>query len=206
MLFLVLPSSGTAQAPRRPATPLQTAVRLLNEGKYEEVDAAVDKLDQRDPTVTAVKARAAIARGRYGPAEEMLRPVAQRAPTSEAALELGLLDQMMGRDSATPILEKVAALADASDTPSEVARGARPLRALGRFQEANAAYRDAASAAPGDPAIQTGWGDLFFEKYLPAEALKSYEDALRADPKWGITGNDSRARRAPSPTTIRRRR
>ena len=108
----------------------------------------------------------------------------QRAPTSEAALELGLLDQMMGRDSATPILEKVATLADASDNPAEVARGARALRALGRFQEANAAYRDAASAAPGDPAIQTGWGDLFLEKYLPAEALKSYDDALRADPSW----------------------
>jgi tetratricopeptide (TPR) repeat protein len=191
VVFLVLPSSGTAQAPRRPATPLQTAVRLLNEGKYDEVDAAVEKLDQRDPNVTAVKARAAIARGHYGPAEEMLRPVAQRAPTSEAALELGLLDRMMGRDSATPILEKVATLADASDNPAEVARGACALRALGRFQESNAAYRDAASAAPGDPAIQTGWADLFLEKYLPAEALKSYEDALRADPKWvpALTGS-----------------
>ena len=95
-----------------------------------EVDAAAEKLDERDPNVAAVKARAAIARGRYGPAEALLRPVVQRAPTSEAALELGLLEQMMGRDSATPILEKVATLADTSDNPAEVARGARALRAL----------------------------------------------------------------------------
>src|SRR5471032_3378807 len=177
LLFLVLPSFGTAQAPRRPTSAFQAATHALIEGRYDEVDAATDKMDGRDPNVVALKARAAIARGRYAPAEALLRPVAQRAPSSEAALELGLLQQMLGRPDAAAILDKVAALADSSDDPVEVARGARALRALSRFQEANASYRDAASAAPGDAAIQTGWGDLFLEKYKPAEALQ-------ADPKW----------------------
>jgi len=53
LAFLVLPSSGTAQAPRRPATPQQAAIRALNEGRYDEVDAAADKLDARDPAVAA---------------------------------------------------------------------------------------------------------------------------------------------------------
>jgi tetratricopeptide (TPR) repeat protein len=184
LAFLALPSYGTAQAPRRPAqadTPYRAATRALNEGRYDDVDAIADKAD---PNVVAVKARAAIARGRYPQAEAMLRPVAARAPSSEAALELGLLQQMLGRPDAVPLLEKVAPLADTSDDPTEVARAARALRALGRFHEANAAYRLASTGAPNDAAIQGGWGELFLEKYEKAEALKSFQMALQADSKW----------------------
>ena len=184
LAFLVLPSSGTAQAPRRPSTPLQAAVRALNEGKYDEVDAAVDKLDARDPAVAAVKARAAIARGRYDAAETLLRPAAARAPQSEASLELGLLMHMLGRRDAKAILDKVATLADTSNDPNEVARAARALRALSRFEEANAAFREAASGLAGDPSVQTGWGELFLEKYRPDEALKSFQMAMQVDSRW----------------------
>src|SRR5438132_1624615 len=187
-LFLVLSSSGTAQAPRRPVampdTPFRAATRAFNEGRYDEVDAAVDKMDQRDPSAVALKARAAIARGRYAAAEALLRPVASRAPQSEAALELGLLQHLLGRADAGAILEKVAVLADTSDDPRDVARAARALRALARFREANAAFREAASALPSDPAVQTGWGELFFEKYDKAEALRSFQMALQVDARW----------------------
>ena len=184
LAFLVLPSYGTAQAPRRPApadTPYRAATRALNEGRYDEVEAMAEK---GDPGIAAVKARAAIARGRYAQAEALLRPVAARAPSSEAALELGLLQQMLGRPDAVALLEKVAPLAETSDDPHEVARAARALRALGRFHEANAAYRLASSGAANDPAIQGGWGELFLEKYEKAEALKSFQMALQADARW----------------------
>src|SRR4249919_124443 len=184
LAFLVLPSSGTAQAPRRPAqgdTPYRAAVRALNEGRYDDVDALKDT---PDPSIAAVKGKAAIARGRYAQAEALLRPVAARVPTSEAALELGLLLQLLGRPDAHALLEKVAPLGDASNDPVEVARGARALRALGRFHESNAAYRDAAGAAPNDAAIQTAFGDLFLEKFETGEALKSYQMALQVDAKW----------------------
>ena len=184
LVFTALSGYGTAQTARRPLTPLQTAVRALNEGRYDEVDAAADKLDARDPSVAAVKARAAIARGRYQQADTLLRPVAQRAPSSEAALELGLLDQLLGKDGAAPMLEKVATLADNSTDGRENARAGRALRALGRFQEANAAFREAAGAAPADPAIQTAWGELFLEKYNKTEALRSFQLALQFDPAW----------------------
>ena len=78
LAFLVLPSYGTAQAPRRPAapdTPQRAAIRALNEGRFDEVDALADKMDARDPSAAALKARAAIARGRYPAAEALLRPV-----------------------------------------------------------------------------------------------------------------------------------
>jgi tetratricopeptide (TPR) repeat protein len=180
----VLPLSGTAQAPRRPTTPLQAATRALVEGRFDEADAMADKLDVRDPSVAAIKARSAIARGRYAQAESLLRPIVSRAPASEAALELGLLQQMLGKPDATAILERVAPQAESSRDPSEIARAARALRALGRFKEANAAYRDAATDAPGDPSIQTGWGDLFFEKHDKAEALRSFQMALQVDARW----------------------
>jgi tetratricopeptide (TPR) repeat protein len=184
LAFLVLPSYGTAQAPRRPSvpdTPYRAATRALNEGRYDDVDAIKESAD---PNLMAVKARAAIARGHYAQAEAMLRPVASRAPSSDAALELGLLQDMLGRPDAKAILEKIAPLAETSDDPVEVARGARALRALGRFHEANAAYRLAAGSAQGDAAIQTAWGDLFLEKYENGEALKSYQMALQIDARY----------------------
>ena len=65
-----------------------------------------------------------------------------------------------------------------------MARSARALWALGRFQEANTQYRDASAVAPKDAAINTAWGDLFLEKYKKDEAMKSYQMALESDPKW----------------------
>ena len=182
LAFLVLPSYGTAQAPRRPViadTPYRAATRALNEGRYDEVDALKDT---PDPNIVAVKARAAIARGRYAPAEALLRPAVSRAPASEAALELGLLQDMLGRPDAKAILEKVAPLAESSDDAAEVARGARALRALGRFHEANAAYL-LATRGGNDAAIETAFGDLFLEKYDNVNALKSYQMALQMDPR-----------------------
>jgi cellulose synthase operon protein C len=182
LTFLALPTTGTAQGPRRPATPLQLANRALVEGRYAEIDALAEKLDAKDPNVVALRARAMIARGKYADAEAVLRPVAQRAPTSEAALHLGLLMKMLGRDAS--ILSRVAALSDTSDDPIELARASRALRALGRFQEANAAYRDAATSAPANPEIQTAWGELFLEKYNKTEALRSFQMSLQIDAKY----------------------
>ena len=187
LAIFALPSFGTAQAPRRPPAllaPIQLANRALIEGRYDEIEALTEKLDARDPNVVAVRARAAIARGRYAQAEAALRAVVGRAPASEAALELGLLQLMLGKPDAAAILDKVSLQAETSDDANELVRAARALRALGRFQEANAAFRLAASAAPSDPAIQTAWGELFLEKDTKNEALKSFQIALQADPKW----------------------
>jgi tetratricopeptide (TPR) repeat protein len=183
--ILALPVRGDAQAPHRAASsPLQAATHAYTDGHYDEVEALAAKLDGRDPAVVALKARAAIARGRYAEAEAMLRPVANRAPASDAALELGLLQQMLGKNDATMLLEPVAAAGDRAGTAADLARAARALRALGRFQDANAAYREASAAAPSDPAINTAWGELFFQKYKPAEAVKSFQMALAADDRY----------------------
>src|SRR5262245_3136243 len=188
LAVFALPSFGTAQAPRgrSPAllAPLQLANRALIEGRYDEIDALTEKLDARDPNVVAVRARAMIARGRYAQAESALRAVVARAPASEAALELGLLQHMLGKSDAVAILDKVSLQAETSDDPTELSRAARALRALGRFQEAHAAFRLASTTSPNDAAIETAWGDLLLEKYEKRDALKSYQIALQADPRW----------------------
>jgi tetratricopeptide (TPR) repeat protein len=171
-------------APPRVSVAARSGYRAFIEGRYDEVDALSEKLDARDPSVVALKARAAIARGRYADAESVLRPVAMRAPASEAALELGLLEQMLGRAEAATTLERVAVPGDRTAQADGLARSARALRALGRFQEANGAYRAAAAAAPGDASINTAWGELFLEKYNKPEALKSFQAALERDPRW----------------------
>ena len=187
-LSLIVPALLAAQAPRRaapaPATVSAPAWRALIEGRYDEVDGLADRMDPRDPSVVVMKARAAIARGRYEAAEALLRPASNRMPAGDASLELGLLRQMLGRPDAGVVLARVAESAVSGADAREMARGARALRALGRFQDANAAYRRTASLAPDDPDINTGWGELFLEKYNKAEALKSFQIAIKADPRF----------------------
>src|SRR5580765_5087575 len=140
-----------------PKTPLEAATRLLLEGKFDDLESALeknDKLDARDPNVVALKARALIVRGKYAEAEAALQPAAQRAPASAAALELGLLYQELGRAEADSVLRRVA---DAQD----LLLAGRALHALRRFDEANEVLRSAVARAPGDPAANTAWGDLY---------------------------------------------
>jgi tetratricopeptide (TPR) repeat protein len=137
-----------------------------------------------DPTV--VKARAAINRGQYADAEAMLKPLASRAPDGEAALELGLFYEMMGRhDESLALLRPIANMQVGPRTsPAEYGRLGRAARAVGEFQLANDAYRIATEKAPNDPSLHTGWGELFLQAHDNAEAAKSFQDALSADDKW----------------------
>jgi Flp pilus assembly protein TadD len=185
LVLLALIPAAIAQT-RRPAAapPMQAAMRAFIEGRYDEIASLTAALDQQDPNVAALNARAEIARGKYQEADARLRPIAQRAPTSEAALQLGLLLHMLRRPEAASILTRVAAAPAAQNDAQALARSARALWALGRFQDANSMYRDASAAAPKDAAINTAWGDLFLEKYNKPDAMKSYQMALDEDPKW----------------------
>jgi tetratricopeptide (TPR) repeat protein len=176
------PSAGQPPAGAPPAA--SPALRALLEGRYDEVDRLTSGSSATDPAAAALAARAAVARGRYDDAERLLQPVASRAPGSDAALELGLLQQRLGRTGATGVLERVAAPWQRTNDPIELARAARALHALNQFQQANSAFRDAAEARPTDPAINTAWGDLFLDAGNRAEALKSYQAALEADARW----------------------
>ncbi len=169
-----------------PQTPAQLAMRALVEGRYDDV-ATLTAKDPFDAPLMAIRAKALVERGKYTEAEDVLRPVAQRQVVSDAALELGLLLHMLGRPEGTPILTRIADEADTANRATDLARSARALRALGRFNEANAAYRDATTAAPRDVTIQTAWGEMFVEgrcQTCNADALKSFQAALKEDARW----------------------
>ncbi|HKY22166.1 MAG TPA: tetratricopeptide repeat protein [Vicinamibacterales bacterium] len=157
------------------------AVGTVSDGRSSRVAYAQGATD---PTV--IKARAAINRGQYVDAEALLKPIAVRAPDGEAALELGLFYEMMGRrDESRPLLQRLSNIqAGPRTSASEYARLGRAARALGEFQLANDAYRIATEKAPDDPAVHTGWGELFLQVHNNSEAAKSFQDALRADDKW----------------------
>ena len=114
-----------------------------------------------DPIV--VKARAAINRGEYAEAEALLKPLAAKAPEGEAALELALFYELLGRaDESRSLLKRIADMQVGPRTsPVEYARLGRAARSLGEFQLANDAYRLATEKAPTDPALHTGWGELW---------------------------------------------
>jgi tetratricopeptide (TPR) repeat protein len=157
------------------------AVGSVSDGRTSRVAYAQGATD---PTV--VKARAAINRGMYTEAETLLKSVASRTPNGEAALELGLLYEMLGRRAESrALLEPISSLQSGPRTnAAEYARIGRAARALGEFQLANDAYRLASEMAPQDPAIHTGWGELFLQGHNNGEALKSFQDALKVDEDW----------------------
>ena len=157
------------------------AIGSVSDGRTSRVAYAQGAAD---PTV--VKARAAINHGDYAQAEALLKPLATRTPDGEAALELGLFYDMMGRrEESLALLRRVSDIQVGPRTsPADYARLGRAARALGEFQLANDAYRIATEKAPNDPAFHTGWGELFLQVHNNAEAAKSFQDALQADDKW----------------------
>ena len=157
------------------------AIGTVSDGRTSRIAYAQGATD---PTV--IKARAAINRGEYADAEALLKPLVARTPDGEAALELGLFYDMMGRrDESRALLQRIAGMQVGPRTsPVEYARLGRAARALGEFQLANDAYRIATEKAPNDPSLHTGWGELFLQAHNNAEAAKSFQDALAADAKW----------------------
>jgi tetratricopeptide (TPR) repeat protein len=157
---------------------LAIAVCSVSDGRDGRVAHAQGTVD---PTVA--RARAEIDHGRYAEAENILKPAAVKAPAGDAALELGLLYQMLGRPAqAQALLNPIANLAvGPRTTGAEYARLGRAARATGQIQLANDAYRLATERAPKDPAMETGWGELFLQVHDDANALKSFQAALALD-------------------------
>ena len=193
------PRSGRLSRARRPLSPpsARAAARSSKDATTKST-SLTDKLDLRDPNVVAIRARGMIARGRY------------RMPRRAAACRAAGADERSGART-----RPAGAIADAAGrrwrpssawprwrtralTAGEVARAARALRALGRFQEANAAYREAAAALRrATPPSRPPGASCSSKSTTRREALKSFQMALQADPRWtpALVGVGARARR-----------
>ena len=178
-------SRPAAQQPASPRPFPASAWAAIAHGKLGEAETEARGRGAADPDAVAILGHLAIRKGQYDEAVKILEPAAAHAPLGAAALELGLLHQRLGRTEAgsrllTPIFRQGSSAAEAA----VLARAARAAQALNLPQEANALFRAASSASPEDPAIDTAWGVLFLEKFNEPEALRSFQQVLKADPQW----------------------
>jgi len=180
-LLIAVTTSSSGQTPAIDNSPAAAAVRAFNRGQFDLIDALLrSATDERS---FVIRARAAIAQGRYAEAEKLLTGFASSAP-GDAALELGQLFLYLGRrDEGARLLQAVLTRGP-RNSPADSMRLGLAARALGRFQDANTFLRSASGLAPDDPAINTAWGELFLEKYNRADAVRSFQVALKADPAY----------------------
>jgi len=188
--WVLLLAAGTVpsaqQGGGKPAAPTSSpAARALNAGQFEEVERLLK--GATDPASIALRARAQIAQGHYQEAQTLLTPAASAQPDSDAALELGLLELYLGKraDGIRRLRLLTGRLSPRS--ARDFFRLAQAASALAAFQDAqafkdaNSYFRDANKLAPNDPDINAAWGELFLDKHNPADAMKSFQEALRVD-------------------------
>ena len=190
LLASVVLTIGLAPFVTAEQSPNVAAVRANAEkswraGRLDEIDKFADAFP-KDELLAVLRAKAMTARGDYARAEAVLQPFATANPSGEAALEVGLLQQLVGRrPEARRTLQLVMRADQRNPTARDYVRAARAARALGRFDDANGFFRDADRLAPNDAAINSEWGDLFVEKYNNKDAARSFQEALKADPEYG---------------------
>src|SRR5262249_32331287 len=136
-----------------------SAWRAIAHGKPSEAETLARARPTGDPAAAAVLGYLASRRGRYEEAIALLEPAATRAPLSDAALELGLLQQYLANaQTAAQILTPFFRQSVDGNAAAVLLRAGRAARALGRPREANALFRSAGSAGgANDPRVNTAW-------------------------------------------------
>jgi cellulose synthase operon protein C len=183
LLVLCLSTASSAQSPQPQAgTPFDAASRVYNVGRYDEVEPLLRTAT--DTRSLALRARAHVARGRYAEAEALLAGPAASSPGSDAALELGLLQQYLGRRAqARTTLQAVLASVTPA-TSDDYLRLARAARAVDEFRRANDLFREANRLAAQNAVINASWGELFLDTSESADAQQSFQIALKSDANY----------------------
>lgn len=179
-----LPVAGQSRPPDEMSSPARLrydAVRALREGRYAD---AIDhtRTLPADADVHLLRGRALSAIGRYDEGAAALGASITLSPLGDAQLELGQLHLLRGRTAeARRLLEPLVAAAARSDDGQILGRAARAAYRLGRYEQANTLFRDAAALIGDDAALQITWGELFLDKQNGAEAVRSFRAALQSD-------------------------
>jgi tetratricopeptide (TPR) repeat protein len=176
----------TRRATQAAGTPLQEAVKALNEGRYDEVAALVASQNQQDPRLSrSRRGRSWRAANTRTPKRCFVRSRSARRrarPRSNSAAARRCSDVRKDRR-----LQRIADIASRATQPAELRPVARALDALGHNQDANDLFREATNLAPKDIAIQTAWGEFFIDhncRDCKPNALKSFDLVLAEDSRW----------------------
>jgi tetratricopeptide (TPR) repeat protein len=179
-----LPVAGQSRPPDEVSSPARVrydAMRALREGRYTEA-IELTRAMPADADVELLRGRALTAIGKYDEAATALAASNKLSPLGDAQLELGQLQLLRGRTAeARRLLEPVVAAAARSDDGEVLGRAARAAYRLGRYEQANTLFRDAAALIGDDAPLQITWGELFLDKQNRAEAVRSFRAALQSD-------------------------
>jgi cellulose synthase operon protein C len=177
--------AATSQAAAQvPETFIQQARRAFARGRPADAEALAKSRPAGDPEAAAVLARLESSRGRYDDAVRLLEAAAAVNPAGEAALELGLLlRRQFGRSDAAAVhLNRVLGRSLQAQDSEALFRAARAAHGLGRMRDVEALFR--AIGRSVDPAVETMWGEVSLETDNEAEALKSFQQALKLTADW----------------------
>jgi tetratricopeptide (TPR) repeat protein len=173
------------QAPASVSAARATAEKSWRGGRFDEIETLAQAFP-KDEAIAVHHALSVAARGDYARAESILKPFVAANPGGDAALETGLLQLGVGRRTeGRQTLQLILAADVRNPSARDYLRAARASRAMHRIDDAQSYFRDAVGLAPNDPRVNTEWGELFVEKYSNADAAKSFQEALKADPEYG---------------------
>lgn len=175
--------SGKSQNPSR-----QGLLRcLLITGQYEKVETLATtylKDSPESPDWHFFLGKAYMLRGKHTEAKSAFGKAAQaRSPVAiDAQLQLGLLLKRLGdftqsRELFATVFERANATGD------RLGLAAQALHYLERYKESNRLFKQVTEQNAKDFETWIAWGNLFLEKYNPAEAASVFADVLKLNPK-----------------------
>jgi predicted Zn-dependent protease len=177
--------SAVAQTGRQAGAPDQLVQQVrvaLGHGQVAEARRLADSSTAAAASKDLASALVDVFEGKDAQARTKLEPLARTAPLGDAAVELGLLDLRHGRrDEGFKMLDVIASNRTFAG-PEDYYRLARAARGTREFLLSGDGFVQLANVARAD--IQSDWGDLFFERDQPADALETYRKAIQLDPGW----------------------
>lgn len=158
---------------------------LLITGQYEKVEALAQQYLETAPGTAdwhLLQGRARAARGKYSEAQQSFEKArSDSALRNEAQIQLALLLKLNGK-----LAESRSLFAEVYERVSaggpQLGLAALALQHLERFKEANSVFKQATRQDPKDFDTWIAWGNLFLEKYNPAEAASVFGEVLKVNP------------------------
>ncbi len=160
---------------------------LWMSGQYAKVIELGSLFEQASPGDSRIQlfvAKAFQSQGQNSEAESFFRKAAKASRPSEfeAQVELALHLRSVGKqtDSQALFTAILAALNDRGNDPFGLT--AIVLQNLGRYREADFFFKKATANNPMAWDTWIAWGDLYLEKYNPADAATIFADVLKRNP------------------------
>lgn len=180
------PPAQAVPAPVAASMPLARAVRTaLGHGSVDEARRLIVASREAAGKKAVATALVAIYEGKDDEAKRALEPlITGDAADTDALIELGLLELRHGRkEPATELLARVAQATNDPDTDAFLLM-ARAAAAVQDVTVANSIFQRVGPSETDRADVQSAWGDLWLQTHSNAEAARSFNDALKADPNW----------------------